>query len=91
MLTFFRGVGRRSACSSIKPPWWLSGGFGAVDKAPFNKRLLLQGGRCALLLLSSVSVHGGAERGWSPASSRIGGDWGNLLDFELIQARGATA
>jgi hypothetical protein len=41
MLMFFRGVGRRSARSSIKPPWWWSGGFGAVDEAPFSKRLLL--------------------------------------------------
>jgi hypothetical protein len=45
-----------------------------------------------LQLLLLPFGHGGAVKGWAPASScKIGGDRGDPLNFVLIQARGATA
>jgi hypothetical protein len=44
-----------------------------------------------LLLILSPS-HGGAEEGWPTASSyRIGGDRGDQVEYELIQAGGILA
>jgi hypothetical protein len=75
MLMLLRGVSRRLALFSVELPWWLTDGYGSVGEASSNKRLLLQGGGCVLLLLSSVSGHGGSERGWLPVDSySIGGE-----------------
>jgi hypothetical protein len=92
MLMLLRGISRRPALFSVDLPWWWTSGYGSVGEASSNKRLLLRAGVCVLLLLSSASGHGGSEGGWSQVySCWIGEDWGDLLDFKLIQARGAPA